>query len=608
MTFFVLVAALLGGVALSLLLDEDWAPLHARLAMAAALGLTLVALVGYPVAALFGMGQKSLGLAALLTLLPACLLRPARWRDLAPHRPRLLDVGYAVAVSALLLLVFDHAVFETDSGIFTGNDHNIGDLPFHLAIVQGFVRGDNFPPRHPELAPARLTYPFLADFGVAQLVVAGLDLTPAMKFQNGLLILALFALLYRFAARATGDRTAARIAPLLVFMSGGMGFLLLLGRTPLPQPFQLPFNVTIQNEGPLRFGNVLACLLTTQRGLFMGAPLAVMALDLFWRATERRAEAGRLLRRAAVVVGMLPLVHVHAAAVLLAAALALAFLHPPRRPWLGFAALALPLAIPQLLWLGHGSDLQPRSFFALEPGWESHGSNPILFWLWNAGLFVPTLVVMSATSAAPAALRRFHLPFWGLFLVPNLLRLSPWMWDNMKFFFFWQLASAPLVALAAARLLRARWPLRLAAGPFLVVLLLSGGLDLWRIVSGQTLRLLFDPEAIAFAKQVARATPAHSIVLRAPTANSTALLSGRASTLGYPGHIWSQGYSLGDLENEVAQVYAGHAGSREWMGRQRVDFILVGPQERSRYPLDARFLGQFPIVVQSGAYELRRLR
>src|SRR5205085_7941991 len=52
-------------------------------------------------------------------------------------------------------------------GIFTGVDTNLGDLPFHIAVVSGFAYGDNFPPQHPEFAGVRLTYPFVVDFVTA---------------------------------------------------------------------------------------------------------------------------------------------------------------------------------------------------------------------------------------------------------------------------------------------------------------------------------------------------------------------------------------------------------------------------------------------------------
>jgi hypothetical protein len=90
------------------------------------------------------------------------------------------------------------------AGVSTGVDHNLGDLPFHLGITMGFVRGQNFPPQHPELAGVRLTYPFLVDFVTALPVTLGEPLSSAVFVINLALALALAALLFRLTRLLTG--------------------------------------------------------------------------------------------------------------------------------------------------------------------------------------------------------------------------------------------------------------------------------------------------------------------------------------------------------------------------------------------------------------------
>ncbi len=613
MSLLALLAALVGGVALSLFLDGDEdAPLHVRLAQGAVFGPVLLAACGYPLGAWFGMRLRNVGLAALLALLPAVLLPTARWRALRPGLTSWSGLLYAAAAGGLLLAFFDRVFLQTASGLSTGVDHNIADLPFHISIVQSFVLGDNFPPRHPELAAARLSYPFLADFGVAQLVTLGLTLRQAVTVQNAALILALFALLHRFALVTTGDRLAARLAPPLVFLSGGFGFALLFGRvgTPLSLDLlrRLPINVTMLPDGPVRFGNALTTLLATQRSLLMGAPLALIAFTLMWRAYQKEGAAPRRpLLAAALVTGLMPLVHMHSAAVVLAVGGALALLHRNPTIWIWPAVLALVLVVPQALWLLTSSSMAAQGFLAWHPGWEAGHRNLLVFWLWNAGLFLPVLFFASVRLASPQ-LRRFQLPFWALFIVPNLLRLSPWSWDNMKFFFFWLLGSAPLVALAVARLARASSPLRFTAAPLFVALVLSGGLDVGRVITRQIELGVFDRDRIALAEAIARSTPRRSVLLRAPTHDSAALLAGRLSVLGYPGHIWSQGFEEGDLQPAISRVYAGAPDARALLDRLGVDFILVGPDERRAFRVNDSFLSSFAPVLETRGAVLRRVR
>lgn len=612
MSLLLLAAALLGGTALALR-DEDEAPAHARLAAGAVLGLAVLGLAGYAAAAALGLGAGSNGLAALVAAAPAALVPRGRWRLLRPQRPDAAPALLAAAAALLLALFFDRVFLATPEGIFTGIDHNLGDLPFHLAIVAAFTNGEPLPLGHPELSGVRLTYPFLADFGAAQLAAGGMPVRRAFLVQNLVLALALLALLYRFALRATGDRLAAGIAPLLVFSSGGLGFVLLWGEAASGAPFpasllRLSHDYTIHRPAGLAFGNTLICQLGTQRSLLFGAPLALIVFDLLWRATSAREAEGRRRRLllAGLATGLLPLVHAHALAVVLAVAFCLAPLHRPLGGWLAFFGPALALAVPQLSWLTRGSATRAGDFLAWQPGWESAGSNPLVFWLWNAGPFLP-LLLWACLKTAPFPLARFHLPFWGLFLVPNLLRLSPWIWDNIKFLFFWLLASAPLVALVLARLLRRPGAARAAGAALLLSLTLSGGLDVWRAVSRQIRLPVFDGRATDLGAALARAMPPGSVVLRAPTHDSPALLSGRPSVLGYVGHIWSQGLDAGTREQDIERAYGGGPAAEEVLGRYGVDFILVGPQERARYRIDAGFLSRFPLALELHGYELRRV-
>jgi hypothetical protein len=304
------------------------------------------------------------------------------------------------------------------------------------------------------------------------------------------------------------------------------------------------------------------------------------------------------------VAALLPLIHAHAMAVMLAVAGALALLFPPRRDWLAFFAPLLALALPQVLWLAAGSATQPMGFLAWQPGWDSGGRNPLLFWLMNAGLFLP-LLVFGCLKTAPPALRRFHAPFWALFLASNLLRLSPWIWDNIKLLFFWLLASTPIVALVVAGLLRGPAARRAAGLLALLLLTLSGGIDLWRVVSRQIRLRVFDRDEIQFAAELARATPARALVLRAPTYDSPALLAGRRALLGYVGHVWSQGFDAGDRERDVKRIYAGARDAEALLSWYAVDFIMLGPQERAEFQVNQAFLERFPLVLRSGPFELR---
>ena len=182
-------AAIAGATVLTYLYDHA-APLWPRLCAGVCLGLALLGLVGFVLVSLLGMTPAALALAGTVCASPLLLLlRAGRRGRLAGdisgagrfvrRASSLGGKGEAGALAFYLVaalvfwLVFANAMYQTPEGIFTGVDTNIGDLPFHLAVITGFAYGENFPPQHPEFAGVRLTYPFVADFVTAMFVRAG---------------------------------------------------------------------------------------------------------------------------------------------------------------------------------------------------------------------------------------------------------------------------------------------------------------------------------------------------------------------------------------------------------------------------------------------------
>lgn len=628
--FLPFLPALAGAVLLTCAFDAR-ATLVSRLAAAVPIAIASLGIVGYVLGAACGLQASTLTFAAALLLVGGALAAGrAGWTRLredaaaareevasrlrGPKRPLVVGALYVVLIGALLVAVFDRAILDTPDGLGTGVDHNLGDLAFHLAIVAGFVRGANFPPEHPELAGVRLTYPFGVDMAAGLHVAAGAGDRQAFLFQDLALAAASAFLLWRFARRVTGDGRAALLTPLIVFLSGGLGFVWFLrdlqayGGTTWQMLVRLPRDYTILDAAGLRWGNALTTLLVPQRAFLLGLPLFLLVVTLWWDALhEGGAVALRTMAGAGALAGLLPLSHAHAFAVLLSMGALLALLHRRLKAWAAFFAAAALLALPQVVWMAQGSSTRAQGFLAWHVGWDRGDANPVVFWALNAGVFLG--VYLAAVAAGrrlqPPGVARFLLPFAVWFVVPNLLRLSPWIWDNVKFLFYWYVASAPLVALALAGLSRRGPAGALSAAVLMLGLTASGGLDVWRVASGSREHVLFDRQALAFAERLAAATPPRALVLHYPTYNSPVLLSGRRSLLGYPGHIWSQGLDASDRASLVQRAYEGDASARAALTRWGVGYALAGPQERAAWGSSA-WLDAKPALLVEGPYRLYR--
>ena len=626
-------AAWLGGAAATYLFDDD-EPLVGRLAVGGPLGLALLGLAGFVAASIFGLRLVALAVGFLAAAAPLLAFRDPARRFLLREDARALLLSPARAKAALILFyggmgfvvwrVCARAVMAGPGGIGTGVDHNLGDLPFHIAIVTRFVYGGNFPPEHPELAGVPLTYPFLVDFVAAMLMRAGASLRIALFSEGFVLGLCLVALLHRWAQLLTRDRFASLVAPVLFLLSGGMGWTMLFRDVdPIAGGLvgllsRLAHNYTILPTGELRWGNVVTTLLVPQRTLLMALPLALAAFTLWWEvvgegvgaAPGNEARARRRMAGAGVIAGLLPLVHGHSFAVVIGAGACLALLFP-RRAWLWFFAPALALALPQALWMAAGTALRARSFVGWHPGWDHGQQDVVWFWLRNTGLFIPLLLAAfvwrrDGRRIVPDRLARFYVPFALCFVVPNLLQLSPWVWDNIKFLVYWYLASVPIVALLLAHLWRKAGRWRVSAAAAFVLLTLAGALDVWRVVSRAELHVIFDPAAVDFGERLREATPPAAVILYVPTYRSPVFLAGRRSVLGYPGHIWSQGLDAGTREGDIGRVYRGDPDAPELLRRYGVDYVLFGPEDDAAY--DDTALQSYPVLVANDRYRLYNVR
>jgi hypothetical protein len=311
-----------------------------------------------------------------------------------------------------------------------------------------------------------------------------------------------------------------------------------------------------------------------------------------------------------VVTGLMPLAHAHSFALALALGAALALLFPAGRAWARFFAAAAAMALPQLLWSARGTALKSGSFLGWHLGWDRGDVHPVWFWLYNTGAFIPVLLVMllAHRRLLPRPLLRYYLPFTLCFVVPNLLRLSPWIWDNIKFLFYWWVGSAPLVALGLARLATWRRAGGVPAAVLLVVLTLAGALDVWRITSGRLAHVIFDPEAVAFGRAIGASTPHGAVIAARPAYDSPALLSGRPAVLGYTGHIWSQGLDAGQRERDLDSFFAGSLDATALRQRYGATHVVVPAADLTSKYSESVVNDHAPVVVQTTRHALIAIR
>jgi len=650
---------------------DDGAPLAARLCSGACIGFGLLGLGGFILALLLGLTPLTILATAVLLLLPLALLTEKRISDqinadidsalnaigratAKPDRWTFIYFLFYAGAAILMWLVFDRALLDLPSGIYTGVLNNYGDLPFHLSVITRFAYGQNFPPEDPTFSGVRFTYPFLTDFISAVFLRCGASLRDSLFIENWIIGVALVGVLHRFGLQLLRNRTAALITPVLVIVNGGLGWTMLFSEASEGGIFQAlrhmqhSYTITPDVMQGWRWGTSITTLLIPQRGFLLGIPLAVIVFTLWWDAMKNGAEQSvkgdaqsakgkaprakrqdmetgvdalpsalrsarmRRMLAAGVVAGLLPLVHAHSFIATMAVAGVLTLINIKRwREWLAFILVACIIAIPQMLWSTHGSAVSARQFIGWRFGWHESNENVIWFWFKNTGFFVPLLVAALLWKTddylVPRKLLLFYLPFTLCFIVPNLIKFAPWIWDNIKILFYWWVASAPLVALLLARLWEGTPATRVLAAALFAMLILSGALDLVPLVMRKGEYQEFDNAGIAFAEVLKERTPINAMVLHAPVHNTPVFLSGRRSLMGYPGHIWTHGIDSGQREADIRKIYNGGYDARALLAKYHVDYVVVDPQEHSVMPINDAFFKQFQEVATVGDYHLYKV-
>lgn len=660
---------IISGTVATYLYDKD-APFAVRLCGGACLGITGMSLVGFVLASFLGLTGLTVILTALICALPLALLTNAGTfhhlqDDLAAvsralkrlvSKPDLRTTGYVLFYSVVVLIlwqVFSKAMMQDDEGISTGLLNNFGDLPFHLSVITGFAYGHNFPPEDPTYAGIRFTYPFLSDFVSAIFVQSGSDLRQSMFIENLVLAVSFVGLMHRWALVMLRDKFAAIITPVLVLLNGGFGWVLLFSKADMNEygllgVFRnLPPSFTVIPETTWRWGNAISALLIPQRGFLMGLPLAVMVFTQWWlmwnpeseasngiaitkkksqrsKSPKQRADTNdetpallaqasvRRMIGAGVVAGLLPLAHAHSFVVVMAMGACLALIQRRWRDWFIFFLVASLIAVPQLWWSTSHTAVSASSFFAWEIGWDRGTENPFWFWFKNTGLFIPLILVAVLVRGKDYLVNRrvllFYLPFILCFVVPNFLKMAPWIWDNIKVLFYWWLASSPLVALLLARLWKSGPVRRTMAIVLFACLTLAGALDVAGIALRSVKYGIFDKAGLQFAELVKQKTPPRALIVHAPVHNEPVFLTGRKSLMGYPGHIWTHGLEFVKRESDIKRLYAGGPDAERILSSYDIDYAVVGPLERLVLPVNDQFFSRYEKVGDVGGYQLYKIK
>lgn len=488
--------------------------------------------------------------------------------------------------------------------------NNLGDLALHITYIKNFAAGAHLWPDNPIYIASKMRYPVGVDLFNALLSLVHVDLTQSFVWMGLFGSLGAFYALWRWGREFT-------IAGFL-FNGGLAGFAYL-------QTWEFK---DYQGVSEIAWKSIPLSMFVTQRGWLYAIPVGLILLwhwrEYFFRArasasTEDRQAQDRhrpplAFATELALYATLPLFHVHT---FLALSCVLAFLFAG-----GDAAIRRHVAtliaaafVPATLCVWLVSDnFHAHSMIKWHPGWlrndQALGRSSFLdFWFINFGilpLLVLALLVLCIVRLWRTELKpgekfpedaAFLLPATAIFLAGYLCKFAPWEWDNLKLMIWAYFIILPYLWTNLIR----RWsePIRVAIcialfGSGFVSLI--GGLSAGEDGFGIARRGEVDGVGVAVS-----VLPVEARFASFPTYNHPLLLNGRKVVMGYPGHLWTQGFEDdGKTEMTLRNLMLGAPSWRQNARTLGARYLFWGREEKRNYAGSKRPWENSAPVVASG--------
>ena len=517
------------------------------------------------------------------------------------------------AVLFTVFLLYTHVLWYSpaDGGYYTGQS-GYGDVQMHLAFIKSIAVAGEMPPHYSLLAGQDLFgYPFLCESVSSVFLVLGAGLKFAYILPCVPALCAVFGGVWLLARAALERVGPACLAWVLFVLGGGFGFMYFLGSKEAFASIFTGYYTTPTNyvEKNIRWVNCIADLLVPQRATLFGWALAFPCLYLLYRFAFR--DEKRLWLPLGLLAGSVPLMQTHSllALVLISAAWLVRPLCGAVRsrrmdglwPWLGYAAVAGALCLPQLFGVIFRQTAAGSGFLQPVFNWVNNGTGENYFWFYIKNVGLVYLLAIPGYFCAGRPLRRMY---WGgltVLAVSEFVVFQPNYYDNIKLLYFWFLLACILAAgalcgwLARVKAPRLRAALCAAA---LVLGTLSGVLTLGREAVSRY--QVFSADAAAAGAYVdANAAPDALFLTGQEHLNPVASLAGRDIVCGSTLYVYFHGMDYGRQAEAVRQMY--ETPSEALLAQWGVDYVYISGWERADYAVNEAFYAErYPVWFQQG--------
>ena len=533
--------------------------------------------------------------------------RPPPLGETAPIRYQSLVTWIIAAIFAIFAFrSFIWLLYVDGTDLKIQSPVNLGDLGLHLTHIKFFANGVRLWPSNPiYVGSEHLRYPAGIDLLNALLLKTGIGLIPGLVWVGLLASVATFYAFYRWSG-------TFGIAGFL-FNGGIAGFQFLK---------TLQFN-DYQDVNNVAWKCIPLTIFVTQRGVLYAIPAGLLLLwhwrEKFYRSPEQDNRRGPLPFWVELsLYASMPLFHVHTfmALSIVLVCLFIAGDAPIRNhlQWLVLTAL-IPATFFVFLITDH---FHAGAVMEFHLGWAQRGEGSgefampfFRFWFYNFGILVPLVLTLVGILGYRVWQEGFH---WGrkqpeeiafvfgaaaIFVFFICFKTAPWIWDNLKILIWAYFIVLPYLW----RDLIVQWerPIRWA---ICFTLFASGFISLFGgLAAGKGGFGFASRGEIDAVSAAVRPFPIEARFAAWPTYNHPLLLSGRKVVMGYPGHLWTQGFDdYGKTNESLTKLMQGVPNWRDLARSLQVRYVFWGREEKANYAASSRPWEKTALVVASGTW------
>ncbi len=484
--------------------------------------------------------------------------------------PSLLKIGKIKTGNLLIftiiflvsLSVLCYSVWRGNSFGIVVTGSNWQDTPFHYEIIESLNQG-NFPPQTPNYIGTPLTYHYFVDFHTAILEKVYGYMPTLLPVLNAIFILVFAVAIYGL-ARPFGRR-AAIVATILAVFGWGFSYFGLFNALFSGQ-FDPSQNYIYQFQQLFGLPSVFDNLLQ-QRPMLVGLPVFAFVLALLRDMDDKN----RLLL-AGIMTGLVFQFH-NVAFFCCYVAFAVCLILNIKHLKIDYLYFMIPsvLALPFIFQGGSSFNLSLSLDFIAQ-----YANNPAYYFV-NLG--IP--FILAIVSFVKRGNEYLKLTFLLLFLIPNILLLTPWVWDMYKFFLF---AWIPIAVLSGIMLAKSK---RIVVVTLVLLSIITSASVISYNVGTQYTAVSWDEYKLGM--WVRDNTPQNSVFLTYYSIQCPpSMVGGRLRVSSYVYWPYGHGVPLSEVqqrEQQIESVYSGNLTQLETVIREYgVSYVYVGSDELQNYP------------------------